>query len=380
MTRRGVHTALISAALLMACADIPDDASAPQLETRGLASEPDLRIGSTEGAAPYLFDGIVSAQPFGEGYIVADRGSATVRIFDSAGEFIREVGGEGDGPGEFQTLAWATGLGSEAVLAFDQRTSRLTQFSASGEVEQTRLVSVDGFDGRAQVVASSGGSPILIRTPGPALSDASDTDPVAEMYSTDAYFLELDERQVEIGARPGSSALRIFDSGAIFFGQSPFLGESYVSSGGGIAAYAMSRESFVERVRSSGSIDTVSVPIPPRTLSDEAWNAYWAGSEPPSDQWSRHYEVMAEETPRPDDSPFIENLLVDSTGEIWVRRFEPTSPSQHWIGLGGVDIEPLELIVRSDVAVRYISRTEVVGVLQDEFDVQQVVVWRVPDA
>ena len=380
MIRRSVFAVVLAATVLVACADTPDGETAPKLETLRLATEPDLRIGSTEGAAPYLFDRIVSAQPFAGGYLVADRGAATVRNFDAAGEFIREFGSEGDGPGEFQTLAWATGLGSEAVLAFDQRTARLTQFSALGEVQQDRLVSVDGFDGRAQVVTSSGGSPILIRAPGPALSDASDSDPVAEMYSTDVYFLEWGDRQIEIGARPGSKALRIFDSGAIFFGQSPFLGESYASSGGGIAAIAMSRDSFVERIDVDGSIDTISVPVPRRALSDDMWNAYWAGVEPPSDQWSRHYEVMAEETARPDDSPFIQDLFIDGTGEIWVRRFEPTSSSQHWIGLGGADLDSLELIVRSDAEVRYISRTEVVAVLQDEFEVQQVVVWRVPDA
>lgn len=62
----------------------------------------ELRIGVVEGEEPYqLFQ--VSDVVWGpEGRIyVASQLSASVRVFDDEGRFVRELGGRGQGPGEF---------------------------------------------------------------------------------------------------------------------------------------------------------------------------------------------------------------------------------------------------------------------------------------
>jgi hypothetical protein len=62
----------------------------------------DLRIGKVEGADPYLFGIGMDIIPDGHGRIwVLDRQTRELRLFDSAGNFLRAIGRTGGGPGEF---------------------------------------------------------------------------------------------------------------------------------------------------------------------------------------------------------------------------------------------------------------------------------------
>src|SRR5690606_32160502 len=67
-----------------------------------LQSDPLLSVGEIQGAEPYLFDGVAHAhlRPDG-GIVVVDRGSSSIRLFDTRGQHIRSTGRPGDGPGEF---------------------------------------------------------------------------------------------------------------------------------------------------------------------------------------------------------------------------------------------------------------------------------------
>ncbi|MDE0651039.1 MAG: hypothetical protein OXI12_11940, partial [Gammaproteobacteria bacterium] len=70
-----------------------------------IAPEPILSIGAVEGPDELLFGRIVSVALDGAGnFIVADRQSGDIRIFDAAGIHLRTLGGPGEGPGEFQAL------------------------------------------------------------------------------------------------------------------------------------------------------------------------------------------------------------------------------------------------------------------------------------
>ena len=66
-------------------------------------STPDLVIGVAEGPEPYLFTDISGALRQRDGTIViADRRTRQLRFFDADGQFIKAIGGAGQGPGEFQ--------------------------------------------------------------------------------------------------------------------------------------------------------------------------------------------------------------------------------------------------------------------------------------
>ena len=63
---------------------------------------PSVVIGQAEGEEPYLFTQIGGALRQRDGTIVvADQRTFQIRFFDSTGKFLRQVGGRGQGPGEF---------------------------------------------------------------------------------------------------------------------------------------------------------------------------------------------------------------------------------------------------------------------------------------
>jgi hypothetical protein len=104
---------------------------APPSDTLRIA-EPAVRIGMVDGPEAYLFELISDVQPLPHGRVaVIDNRGARVALFDVDGRWIRDVGGRGDGPGEYRTplRAWLE-EGDLVVLDFIPR--RLLRFDGDG--------------------------------------------------------------------------------------------------------------------------------------------------------------------------------------------------------------------------------------------------------
>ena len=68
-------------------------------------AEPRVEIGTLDGPPEYLFGRIVGvAVGPGDVTYVADAIGSTVRAFDTDGQYLKTIGSEGDGPGEFRRL------------------------------------------------------------------------------------------------------------------------------------------------------------------------------------------------------------------------------------------------------------------------------------
>jgi hypothetical protein len=86
-----------------------------------------LRIGVVDGAPEYQFDQIYGLQTTEDGRIFAvNGGTRTIRVYDAQGRFLREFGGQGGGPHEFQSLGGlfvrgdtVIAIGSDKVAVFD---------------------------------------------------------------------------------------------------------------------------------------------------------------------------------------------------------------------------------------------------------------------
>ncbi len=99
--------------------------------------EEDLRIGRIDGTGPDVFGSARNIIPDAEGRIwVMDGQAHELRLFDRNGEFVRSVGGSGDGPGEF-------GFNPCARRAVDgeiwvEAGGRWTRFDSEGELLSTQ--------------------------------------------------------------------------------------------------------------------------------------------------------------------------------------------------------------------------------------------------
>ncbi|MEX0892436.1 MAG: hypothetical protein WEB88_09730, partial [Gemmatimonadota bacterium] len=70
-----------------------------------LSAEATLQIGVVSGDPEYQFDRIMGTVRFDDGTIaVGTMGSGSIRYYDAEGNFLREAGRPGEGPGEFRQL------------------------------------------------------------------------------------------------------------------------------------------------------------------------------------------------------------------------------------------------------------------------------------
>ncbi len=74
------------------------------------------------------------------GHIVAtDVAPWSIKLYDPSGRFVREVGREGGGPGEYRYVQ--LGIHEDTILAFDPSQQRLTWFTLDGTVLRTAAAS-----------------------------------------------------------------------------------------------------------------------------------------------------------------------------------------------------------------------------------------------
>jgi len=97
--------------------------------------EEQLRIGSAGGDPNYQFGQIaaMAVGPDGTVYVLDQQASA-IRVFDAAGQFVREIGRKGSGPGELSQAAGGLLLGPGGTLLVpDPLAQRITLFTTDGE-------------------------------------------------------------------------------------------------------------------------------------------------------------------------------------------------------------------------------------------------------
>jgi hypothetical protein len=107
-----------------------------------------LTIGADVGDPDYEFGRVTSVEVDPEGRIYVFDGMASeIRVFDSAGTHIRNIGGRGEGPGEFSAGAAGAFLTREGtILVPDLGNQRISLLSPEGEFLGSSMVSyASGF-------------------------------------------------------------------------------------------------------------------------------------------------------------------------------------------------------------------------------------------
>lgn len=97
----------------------------------------ELSIGVDVGAEEYMFGGIEDLDVGTDGSIyVRQSQPVSIRQYDRDGTFVRDIGGEGQGPGEYQYPEIEV-LGDGRVAVLDLRSNRLSLFGLDGEYEDS---------------------------------------------------------------------------------------------------------------------------------------------------------------------------------------------------------------------------------------------------
>jgi hypothetical protein len=106
-------------------------------------AKPRVEIGAEGQGDEYTFSQILSVARLSDGRIlVVDPGTTSVRLFDSTGKFVVQIGGKGSGPGEYRMPFWgAVGRGDTIyVYDYNEGPGKLLQFLANGRFVRSALI------------------------------------------------------------------------------------------------------------------------------------------------------------------------------------------------------------------------------------------------
>ena len=366
---------------------VRDSAGIPIVENGGpawsdgqrwsMGTEPTLRIGTVAGDPDYIFERVRGATRMDDGTIVVlEGGTNELRLFDSSGSFVRNLGGTGEGPGEFLFLTemWVSG---DTIFGFCNLQKRISVFERGGDVlEMIRVNVAEGAGNPAAKRQFSDGSFLVLSAPSGGLA-------------------------FTLGMIQGNTwRLDRFSRGGRFLNEIAFVKESdrwghdipgvpsfpYLPLTLGIGTYAASGDQVyagditqgsVERWSGAGELTRViRWPTPELRVTDRDRRRYReVRSEPPQNFDPAGWNRYLRETPFPDRMPAYRRLLVDALGNLWAERYRPPSEDQEssWyvfneegVWLGEVD-EPAGLWVY-EICADY-----VLGLERDDLDVPFVV-------
>ena len=103
-----------------------------------VGAAPQLSLGAAVGQADYQLYEVGDATRLADGRIVvANGGSNQLLVFDAAGNYLAAWAGQGDGPGEFRSLARVAYSPGDSLLAGNSRDGRTSFFDIDGNHGRT---------------------------------------------------------------------------------------------------------------------------------------------------------------------------------------------------------------------------------------------------
>jgi len=94
----------------------------------------EVRIGMLEGPDEYMFGAVsyVTVRPSDGAIFVFDEQVPILRRYDTSGEFVRNIGRDGEGPGEYRDILGMETLRDGRLAVWDIRNARITVYDTSG--------------------------------------------------------------------------------------------------------------------------------------------------------------------------------------------------------------------------------------------------------
>lgn len=346
-----------------------------------------LEIGVTEGDAAYQFSGIRSARRLSDGtLVIADNGSREVRFYDSDGNHLRSVGGQGSGPGEYETFGLVEKLRGDSLLAVDSRLGRATVLEPGGTyVRDWSLSIIEDFGSRPMVVAIIPDGRAIVRR-------SVSGDEVSDGYRRDRFEHGLGMTSpgsaTPIGGEFGGSEYllnRVTNQGTMVgmtLAMLPFSRSTLVVGGADKIYVGMNDTYEIHAYDLNGNVTRIirRSDIPAEPVDDGVMEWYIGdrirqATERGGDVDTERIRTAIEELPRVSTLPAYSELLLDSGGHLWVRDH-----ARPWImdrEDGWHVFDPngfLKAFVRQpeDLRIQEIGDDYLLGVVLDEFGVERV--------
>lgn len=359
-----------------------------------LSAEPLFTIGADATDPGAQLHNVTSATRRSNGEIVvANSGTSEILIFDSAGRRVGVRGRKGEGPGEFSGLGFLSLVSAEGdsiITEYNSFRSKLVRFDSAGratEVASTietrggthdRSTSSDGVGFYLNHPASGpdveGAEGDVVWIPGMLVRfsyDGEGPDTVARYRGVQLFFADIGPRMAFGGGSvTGPSVL------------SPLVRPEPRSAGGGdpwrVIAGDQGRGEFDVFSEEGALLMRVRWDARGREFARE--DAEQIRADFLADHFGRREPQAARRAldvmPPLERSPVYEDLHVDRLGAYWAKRYPlPGDSEQRWWVFNPDGRLDASVAVPLDLRIMEVGEDYLLGVAQDELDVQRLELW-----
>lgn len=309
-------------------------------------------VGALDGEEWETFSGITSLAFDGEGnLLVLDRGNQRVVKVDDSGELLAEMGGPGDGPGEFGAPTGLAVLPDGTIAVFDIRKRGFSLFHPDGTFSHTVPLS-GGFDalpGRGMAahpsggIVSAGATMVRVSSGGTETNGDSKTRPIYRYSMDDGSWEAMFKAWRPDGSGPPKVTPRSGGVAVVYAGAGEEVFEAKLHYGilpDGSLAVVDSVTYAVKVVGEDGTVRrTLARPIEPREVTrrdqerekarrteelaqggGSSISLSGTGAVSRTTPSAEARKSIADNLEFADEIPVIQDLAVDWGGHIWVER------------------------------------------------------------
>ena len=379
--RRACRTSGVASLALLGVLAAHDSLQA-QAEPGGgwhISTQPEVVIGAPDGPPESALHLVRTAVRLSDGRIVvADGGLASrLRVFSPGGAFLGEIGGPGDGPGEFRWITSLQVVPGDSLFVFDEQQQRLTAMLADGDVIRTTPIRIPVINTGGPLsslrrladhrwVGRSSEARVRRGAPGQFLRDT-----VVVGLIDDGL-----EEMTPLTALPGRWSTTNLVAGRRSFRTSPFSPKVSVAEWGRCAFVSATGAPEIFVYSANGDLlQAIPGPGAPRRITEGHLETRleWELTRVPAEEEPIRRTVLRREA-RPEHLPYYHQTLVDEWGDIWLQEFEPPlGPSRRWyvVSQFGEHLETVEM--PAPMQVFSITQEGVLGQVFGGLDEQLVV-------
>lgn len=237
-----------------------------------------------------------------------------IKKFDSAGKFIKVIGRQGQGPGEFNR-SWDVAVSRDGIIVYDMGNRRLCALTAEGE--HLQCLTIQRADGNPRKMKSLPNGDVVIEREIIHFGEGDKPqDCIIQVYSPD-----LTHKKTILSHPVWRNKYRQIQ-GMFSNIIQPFSPDVYwdvTSDGNIIIGFAADYTIEIHNVE-KGEISTFSLKYDPVKVTDEDKEKFFAGLTSSTSNGSRMEipKEIKEMTEFPKNKPAFTNILVDPEGNILV--------------------------------------------------------------
>jgi hypothetical protein len=345
------------------------DAAGPRFT---LSAEPLATIGVVEGAPEYQLTRASAVRLSDETIVVFNGGTQELRFYDATGQYLRTVGREGEGPGEFKQASLAGRLAGDSVLVLDGGSSRVTVVGPGGEVRSYPLSSELGFAPVLEGALANGRMLFALRT-----LPNFQAPPGVLRESQAVAWLEPSGSVQRLGEFPGMEVSRV--GGAAF--PVPLAPGMAVAANGGRAAVGDNATYSVNVYDDTGTLLQVvrlnRPPTPAQPGDFELGLPAILRLDSAGGRRQTSFTVTLDQMPHHETLPAYGDVRLDYAGNLWVGDYavEWLAQPRTWSMFDpeGIYVGRLEVPDRSTVLD--IGEDWILLRTLDDLDVERVVLY-----